>query len=136
MTRIALLATMFAGLAAAGCARPDGGSLAGRSWQLVGLDEQASPPGAGGRPATLEFDTVATPASGFAGCNRYAGPYTRSGGGLTFGPLVSTRMACVDGDALERRFLAALAEVSTYTVSDSVLTLRTPGGSLLRFVPR
>ena len=42
-------------------------------------------------------------------------------------------MACVDGDELERSFLAALPAVATFQVTDSALTLSGPGGVVARF---
>jgi heat shock protein HslJ len=70
-------------------------SLDNREWVLVGLGEVAAPLGAGGRPATLRFDPATGRAAGFAGCNRYSAGYTLAGDSLTFGPAISTKMACV-----------------------------------------
>jgi putative lipoprotein len=107
--------------------------LGGREWTLVGLGESAAPVGAGGRPATIQFDPASGRAAGFAGCNRYSAEYTIAGDSLGFGPAVSTKMACADGDGLERRFLAALPEIVTYEISDSMLTLSGAGGPVARF---
>jgi hypothetical protein len=71
-------------------------SLDDREWILVRLGEVAAPLGAGGRPATIQFDPIAGRAAGFAGCNRYSAGYSLAGGGLTFGPAISTKMACAD----------------------------------------
>jgi putative lipoprotein len=95
--------------------------------------EQSAPPGAGGRPATIQFDGGTGRAAGFAGCNRYSGRYTVAGAGLTFGPAVSTKMACTDGDELERSYLAILPRVTSYTVSDTGLILDGSAGPLARF---
>jgi heat shock protein HslJ len=111
-------------------------SIGGREWVLVALGEQASPLGAGGKPATIQFDSAASRAAGFAGCNRFSGSYTLGPDSLSFGPVMSTKMACVDGDALERGFLAALSRVTTYILADSTLTLGTSDGPLLRFQAR
>ena len=108
-------------------------SLEDREWILVGLGDRAAPPGAGGRPATIRFDSANGSAAGFAGCNRYSAQYTLAGDRLTFGPAVSTKMACADGDELERSFLATLPEIRTYERSDSTLTLSGSGGPLARF---
>jgi heat shock protein HslJ len=104
-----------------------------RQWTLATLGERAAPLGAGGRPATLGLDSVTSRAVGFAGCNRFSASYRLSGDSLSFGPVASTRMACTDGDELERSFLAALPAVVTYQVTDSALTLSGPGGTLARF---
>jgi heat shock protein HslJ len=108
-------------------------SLDNREWALVGLGEVAAPLGAGGRPATIQFDPTTGRAAGFAGCNRYSAGYTLAGDSLTFGPAVSTKMACVDGDELERAYLAMLPAIRSYTLSDSTLTLNGSGGPLARF---
>ena len=48
--------------------------------------------------------------SGVAGCNRFSGPYSRSGNTLTTGPLAATRMACPEPRMEhERRVLQLLA---------------------------
>ena len=110
---------------------------AGRSadWVLVALGEQASPP-ARGKPATLRLEASASRAAGFAGCNRFSASYTLAGDSLRFGPIMSTKMACVDGDELERSFLGALPVVATYEATDSALILKGPSGPLARFHTR
>ena len=115
---------------------PAATSITGREWVLVALGERSSPVGAGGKPATIRFDSASSRAAGFAGCNQFSGGYTLGPGSLSFGPLLSTKMACADGDELERGFLAALPRVTTYAAADSMLTLGTPDGPLLRFVAR
>ena len=108
-------------------------SLDNREWVLVRLGEVAAPLGAGGRPATLQFDPTTGRAAGFAGCNRYSAGYTFAGDSLTFGPAISTKMACADGDELERGYLAMLPAIRSYALSDSTLTLNGSGGPLARF---
>jgi heat shock protein HslJ len=107
--------------------------LDNREWTLVGLGELAAPLGAGGRPATIQFDPATSRAAGFAGCNRYSAGYTLAGDSLTFGPAISTKMACSDGDALERGYLAMLPAIRSYSLSDSTLTLNGSDGPLARF---
>jgi heat shock protein HslJ len=108
-------------------------SLDGREWILESLGEAQAPAGAGGRTATIQFDPANLRASGFAGCNRYSATYTLAGDDLTFGPAMATKMACQDGDELERRYLAILPEVRSYALSDSTLTLSGAAGVLARF---
>ena len=112
---------------------PSAPSLDDREWSLVDLKGKPAPTGAGGRPATIVFDTAAHRASGFAGCNRYGAEYQAAGDGLTFGPAMATKMACSEGDELERQYLAVLPEVTTYAVADSWLTLSGAAGPLARF---
>jgi heat shock protein HslJ len=108
-------------------------SLDNREWALVGLGEVAAPLGVGGRPATIKFDPTTSRAAGFAGCNRYSAGYTLAGDSLTFGPAISTKMACADGDELERGYLAMLPAIRSYALSDWTLTLNGSDGPLARF---
>lgn len=101
--------------------------LAGTSWAAV--DIAGAPPLADKVP-TLAFGADGR-ASGHAGCNRFSGPYSHKGAALTFGPLISTRMACLGpGDEQERRFLATLQKTTSAQVSDERLALDGPGGAL------
>ncbi|OLL32875.1 heat-shock protein [Burkholderia sp. SRS-W-2-2016] len=65
-------------------------------------------------PLTLALSTEGGKrhASGFSGCNRFAGTYALKDGKLSFGPLAGTRKACVSpAGELERPFLDALARI-------------------------
>lgn len=108
-------------------------SLDNREWVLVHLGELAAPLGAGGRPATIQFDPSNGRAAGFAGCNRYSAEYALAGDSLTFGSAISTKMACADGDQLERGYLAMLPAIRSYDLSDSTLTLNGSDGQLAQF---
>ena len=107
-----------------------------RDWELVALGETAAPMGGGGKPATLRLDAATTRVAGFAGCNRYSGPYTLAADSLSFGALMSTKMFCQDGDALERSYLAMLATVTQWRATDSTLTLLAAGAPLATFHAR
>ena len=102
-------------------------------WELSAIDGLPSPLGAGGRPVTLRLDTAASRGGGFAGCNRYSAPYRMHGDSLSFGPAMSTKMACLEGMDLERRFLVALPSITSFTRADSTLTLSGPSGPLAQF---
>lgn len=104
-----------------------------RDWALVTLGDSAAPPGSGGKPATIRFDSAASRAAGFAGCNRYSAPYTVAGDSLSFGPAISTKMACAEGDSLERAYLAIIPGVTGFRVTDSTLTLTGSSGTLAVF---
>lgn len=111
--------------------------ISDREWELVALGEMASAPtGGGGKAPTLQLDAAATRASGFAGCNRYSGPYTLTADSLSFGALMSTKMSCQDGDAIERSYLAMLAAVRTWQATDSTLTLSAAGARLATYRAR
>ena len=104
-----------------------------RDWALTGLGERTNPMGNGDRPPTLRLESATTRASGFAGCNRFSGPYTLVSDSLSFGALASTKMACAQGNDVEVAYLAALAEARTFTATDSVLTLFGTSGAVATF---
>ena len=73
--------------------------------------------------STLEF-VEAGRVAGSGACNRYMGPVSFDGAGVSFGNLASTMMACPD--ALmdqERRLFEALASVDRLELADDGLTL-------------
>ena len=84
-------------------------------WQLLTLGGKVELLGTGGSPLTLEFDPDAMNATGFSGCNRYSGTYTRDEGGtLNFWSLRNTRMACADGADHEGEYMAMLSGVTGF----------------------
>jgi heat shock protein HslJ len=104
-----------------------------REWALVQLGDNSAPMGNGGKPVTLTLQSADNRAFGNAGCNRYSGPYTLAGDQLTFGPAISTKMACNEGMDVENAFLAMLPSVKSYTATDTSLTLVGDSGPLARF---
>jgi heat shock protein HslJ len=75
--------------------------------------------------------------AGFSGCNRFFGSYSFVGGELTFGPLVSTRMACSpDKMETERKILQLLEAVKAASATHTVLTLKDGTGALLATLNR
>jgi len=84
-----------------------------KRWGLVSMnsvEQQKS-------PIWLEFDTTTHRFNGNGGCNKVAGEYELEGNEITFGKVISTRMACVDPQANEKEsaFLRMLSD-RTYTV--------------------
>ncbi|MBC2734060.1 MAG: META domain-containing protein [Desulfobacteraceae bacterium] len=68
-------------------------------------------------------------------CNRGGGEYEIAPGKLTFGPLISTRMACPE-DTMDAAFMRDLQRVTTFFVQDSMLFLELPYDSgTMRFRP-
>jgi len=107
------------------------GGLENSAWQLVSMTEgetesQALP----GQAVTLQFDAEGR-AAGSAGCNRYFGEYSVEDGGLRFGPLASTRMACADEARTrqEQTYLSLMQQVSGYEIRSGELVLTTAGGA-------
>jgi heat shock protein HslJ len=75
--------------------------------------------------------------SGFSGCNRFFGSYTFVAGELTFGPLVTTRMACPpDKMETERKILQLLEATKTAAATHTVLTLKDATGTQLATLNR
>ncbi len=116
-----------------GAGKAEPAAITDREWELATIDGQPSPLGAGGRPVTLRLDAAAGRGGGFAGCNRYSAPYRLHHDSLSFGPAISTKMACAAGMDLERRYLVALPVITTFARTDSTLTLSGPSGPLARF---
>lgn len=103
---------------------------AGGVWELVQL------PGIGALPATnrpsLEFE-VEGRVGGRTGCNQFGGEFTRTEDALTFGELISTKMACTEGNRMEveAAFVGALQNTRGATLEERTLTLVSADGSVL-----
>lgn len=139
MRRITLVLALLAFVG--GCRRSAGvGSaqelrrqVAGVEWQLMELEGQPAPTGAGGRRATIRFEADSSRAAGFAGCNRWSGSYTSDGRALRFGPIVTTKMACAEGMQLEQQMAAALEATRRVELSAEQLIFVGDAGAVARF---
>ncbi len=68
-------------------------------------------------------------------CNRGGGDYSISVGTVSFGPLLSTRMACPP-DSLDRPFMRDLGRATSFFIQDGELFLELPMDSgTMRFRP-
>ena len=103
--------------------------LAGTSWRVVSVAGRT--PLAGSEP-TIAF--TATNASGSGGCNQWFGAYRYdTNGGLTFGDLGMTAMACLEDpkNALETAFMTALGQTNLASTDPrGLLVLSGPGGQI------
>jgi heat shock protein HslJ len=73
---------------------------------------------------TIEFNDSIKTVSGFSGCNRFSGTYTLDGNAITFGPLASTRMACMDSvNTIETKMLEALSNTNTINSENGSISL-------------
>lgn len=106
--------------------------LPGSQWHLVSLGDEAV---LANSEITLQFDDSGS-AAGTGGCNSYGTTYTANGQSITFTPAVATEMACLDEGimAQEIAYFAALAEASSYTLTDDALTI-VYGDKALVFAP-
>lgn len=97
--------------------------LGNSNWGVNRIGTLSSPLGAQDKEPNLYLQDGK--ASGFSGCNNFHGSYTLKGKSLKFGPLMSTRRACLEGDAMmtEKLYLEALAAVEGYSLKDGKLKL-------------
>jgi heat shock protein HslJ len=120
------------GLTLAACAsKPKAPTLEGTEWRLVQLDGQAVMPERSGRAAHLLLQRSSDRAVGSGGCNRFTGGYQLHGDGLEIGPIVATKVACLDGGANETAFLATLERVRRWTMNGRQLLLADANGTVL-----
>jgi len=133
---VALLACgMVLSVTACGGGTQDPAALEANDWQL---SETSGSPNKGDLMVagiTLTFDGET--AAGFSGVNSYTGPYTaKADGSMSMGPFASTLMAGPEPlMTAETAYLAALGEVKSFSITDDRLTLETPEGTTLSFVP-
>lgn len=110
-------------------------SVAGIEWAVTEVKGEPWPKA---EPATLMIDTLAN-VSVFAGCNHFRGRALLSDGALEFPEnFAGTLMACPDDiEALERKFLRSLGEVSAYVRYGAGLVMTdAQGRAVLHFVER
>ena len=82
----------------------------------------------------LEISLTDGRVSGTTGCNRFHGSVKADTRHVVFGPLATTRMACVGtGAELEGNFLAELNNLLTYQIVDRKLTLLHNGKAVMTF---
>jgi heat shock protein HslJ len=107
--RISILLTLLALIVLSSCSPAGGLTLNGTSWEL---ESMAGMPLIEGRSITLNFE--AAEIDGNAGCNHYFGGYTiNSVGGLQFGMIGMTEMACLDPDGIMQQESAYLSYLGT-----------------------
>lgn len=105
--------------------------LVGTNWVLTKLGDAPVTLAAGQREPFLRLQASDGRASGFAGCNMFAGPYQLSGDSLTFGPLAMTRMACAPGMSIEGAYANALRDTKGFKINNGELTLIDGAGKVL-----
>jgi len=114
-------------------AAPSDVALEGTSWTLesfiVGGDAVASLLADTSITATFADGMV----TGNATCNSYSGTVSVDGAGITISEIIATMMACEVGMDQEDQYLQTLAEVSTWRIDGTTLTLSADSGNGLIF---
>lgn len=109
-----------------------GQELAGTRWQLRSIDGSDV---AAGVSANLNFEAGGQ-VGGSGGCNSFGGSYQADAatGTISFAELISTLMACLDGNVMqvEVNFFAALNGAASYQIQGDTLTI-SGGGHVLVF---
>ena len=69
--------------------------------------------------------------NGNTGCNMFNATYALSGSTISFGPIATTRRACLSDDASQQEhlFLAALSATTAYELAGDRLTFRDSSGA-------
>ncbi len=98
-----------------------GKELIGLQWQLESIGET---PVADGSVVTMTLGSDRG-VMGSGGCNSYSGSHMVNGSALTFGEVISTKMACADeaAGAQETAFFEALQTATRYELTDDGLTV-------------
>ena len=127
--RFWLLLVLAAAVLAGACGGDDDGPpLEGTEWALAsGVDV----PGDADPPTLLLEEGNA---SGFGGCNTFAGAYELDGDSISIGPLAGTLMACeLQKMAVEGAYLPALEAADAWSIDGDELVLSSGGEETLRF---
>jgi putative lipoprotein len=102
-------------------------------WRAETIRNRGVPPGF---EAVLEIAADGK-VSGSGGCNRISGTVTVEGAHMSFGPIVSTKMACPAFSDHESNFLAALADTRLWRFDetrDKLILVDDRGVTVLRLV--
>lgn len=126
-----LWSTLFviAGLTLAACAGKPSASVVG-DWKLISYGSPANPTSAVPNiEATVTFGSDGK-LSGNVGCNSFSGDYKVDGSTITFGPVISTMMACADPIMQqESAVLSVFANSATFKIDGKTLTITSSDGS-------
>lgn len=98
-------------------------ALAGTYWKLLEVGGRAVPAGEARSEPHIVLESKEGRLGGSGGCNRFTGTYELAGEKLTFGPIASTRMACLHGMDLEAALTSALGKVQSWKIEGRQLDL-------------
>ncbi len=104
-------------------------------WVLTELEGQlVSTSGNGRELPRLEISLTEGRVTGTTGCNRLSGNVKADSRQIAFGPMVTTKMACMgEGAVLENKFLGQLNLPFTYQIANLKLTLLRAGRPVMTF---
>ena len=119
-----LLILLIICLTVSACAAKENGRSIVGSWKLTAYGPADSPtPAVPDVEAILNFGTDGTLA-GTTGCNQIGGEYRVEGDQITFGPIVSTLIACPDLQmAQEETMLQVLTDTASFKIEGDTLTI-------------
>ena len=91
-------------------------------WMLLSVEGESPQAPNNTRTAYLRLQESENDVKGFSGCNNFFGKYELSGSNIKSSNLGSTRMMCPDMEQ-ETKFMQMLERVSSYSISERILTL-------------
>jgi heat shock protein HslJ len=105
------------------------------SWVLTGMQgDSLATNGPEKTIPRLEISLIQGRVTGTTGCNQLNGPVRADTHQILFGPLITTKMACMDPDGtVETKFLPLLNQPMTYRINSRELTLFRQGKPVLTF---
>lgn len=122
---------------AAGCATPQFQPVfEGSRWRLVDFDGQTL--SALGVPTSVELqlDPTTHRVTGTSGVNRIAGTYQIAGKRISFGPVISTRMAGTpEAMKFEADYLNVLGKIDEWSLTDGKLELHAGPQIMATYLP-
>lgn len=121
---ILIAATIAACAPTTSGAGSEGFDLAGSEW---GLESGADKP-------FIQFSADGK-FNGNGGCNGFGGTFEQSGNQLSFGPIMSTKMACLDMNT-ETEFFLALDQTRSFEGDHLLVVLKSESGEALLTLKR
>ncbi len=119
-----LLVLFLLSLALSACASGSNSPSIVGTWKLTAYGPAAAPtPAVADVDATLKFDADGK-VGGSGGCNSLGGDYKVEGDQITFGPIISTMMACAEPImSQEGTVTKVMNESASYKIEGNTLTI-------------
>jgi heat shock protein HslJ len=132
-----VFALLFVAACRAVTPTPSVSALGGVQWRLIDLNGKSALPAEVSARPWLRFSTDSLRVTGNLGCNNGSGSFTPGADqAIRFGPIASTRRACIDEqmNAQESAFAAAIQASDSWRITGDTLELRQSDRLLARFV--